>query len=516
MRTNYLILIIFHVFNIVFLKNPDNVTLSIYENKHLKDTYNLTLLNTKDYYIKNNPSKMAHITDINNNDSLIYNYYSKFFNRIWIFYIYNSTQIKTVLSKDFKGYDITITGILIPKSLNYKIDNNNNKNKKVPIFEIDDELNETMIEYDIRKNNRNIYFIVNGHNKLNIPIKYIIVFSIFVLVYSIGISLAWNIYEKKVGQNYIFNYHDKIKYIFCSHIFLSLTLIFKAISLMRDENYELNATVEISLTLSCSLFKSILWFLIYLIAYGWQICFQDLILSEQKKLMRLLLFIVIGFWMDQIIESYFGNIGIFHITEIKNMLLYILLTYLVVKNIKKNIDILNRKYNYALTSLPDYADGISEKIKILSDLKKRVLIYIPLYMFILLIHKIFLYDYDNSILIIYDYLIPDLILEFLFIFLMKPKIVSPFYNVDLCDMFNELEGITYKCFLPKYDERLNDKKLEININKKDPDIEKIPIVLIGPSKENLNISNSENSGFLEYDINKYFSNIQIGYYKNNK
>jgi hypothetical protein len=92
---------------------------------------------------------------------------------------------------------------------------------------------------------------------------------------------------------------------------------------MRDENYELNATVEISLTLSCSLFKSILWFLIYLIAYGWQICFQDLILSEQKKLMRLLLFIVIGFWMDQIIESYFGNIGIFHITEIKNMLLYI-------------------------------------------------------------------------------------------------------------------------------------------------------------------------------------------------
>ena len=285
---------------------------------------------------------------------------------------------------------------------------------------------------------------------------------------------------------------------------------------MRDENYELNATVEISLTLSCSLFKSILWFLIYLIAYGWQICFQDLILSEQKKLMRLLLFIVIGFWMDQIIESYFGNIGIFHITEIKNMLLYILLTYLVVKNIKKNIDILNRKYNYALTSLPDYAEGISEKIKILSDLKKRVLIYIPLYTFILLIHKIFLYDYDNSIFLIYDYLIPDFILEFLFIFLMKPKIVSPFYNVDLGDMFNELEGITYKSFLPKYDEILNDEKLEININKKDPDIEKIPIVIIGPYKENLNISNSENSGFFEYDINKYFSNIQIGYYKINK
>ena len=515
MRTNYLFLIIFDVFNIIYLKNSVNVTLSIYENKHLKDNYNMTLLNIKDSNIKNSPSKLALITDINNIDSLIYNYFSKYFNRIWIFYIYNSTQIKAVITKDFKSYDITITGILIPRSLNYKIVNDNNKNKKVPIFEIDDELNETMIEYDIRKNNRNIYFIVNASNIMNIPIQYLIVFSVFVLLSSIGISLSWNIYEKRVGQNYIFNYHEKIKYIFCAHIFLALTLVFKTISLMRNENYELNATVEISLTLSCSLFRSILWFLVYLIGYGWQICFQDLILSEQRKLMSLLLFIFVGFWLDQIIENYFGSLWIFHFTEIKNMLIFILLTYLVMKNIKKNTHILNRKYNYAMNLLPDYSEGISEKIKLLTNLKKQVLIYIPLYIIILIIHKIFLYDFDNSILLIYNYLIPDFTLEFLFTFLMKPKIVSAFYNVDLGDMFNELEGNIYKCFLPKL-EKFDDKNLKIKINKKDPDINRIPVVIIGPMQEILNTNNSDNSGFLEYDINKYFSNIQIGNYNINK
>ena len=512
MRTNYLILILLGVFNFIFLKKSEFYTLSIYENKHLKESYNLTLLNIKESNIKNNPSKLALITDINYIDSLIYNYYSKYFNRIWIFYIYNLTQIKTVISKDFKNYDLSITGILIPKSLNYKKTKDNNKNKKVPVFEIDDELNETMIEYDIRKNNRNIYFTINISNDFIIPIQYIIIFSIFVLLSSIGLSLTWNIYEKSVGQNYIFNYHDKIKYIFCAHIFLALTLLFKTISIMRNENYELNATVEISLTLSCSLFKSILWFLIYLIGYGWQICFQDLILSEQRKLMRLLLIIVISFWMDQIIENYCDNLWIFHITEIKNLILYITLTYLIVKNIKKNINILNRKYNYALALLPDYAEGISEKIKLLSNLKIIVLIYIPLFIIILLIHKIFLYDYDKSILFIYDYLFPDFILEFLFILLMKPKIVSAFYNVDLGDMFNEIEGITYKCYLPKFDERLDNQKLEKNIKEKEIDINNIPIVIIGPCKEILNTSNSDNSGLLEHDVNKYFSNIQIGYY----
>lgn len=516
MKTNLLIILIFNIINFISLKKSGLLSLTMYENSFVINNYNLTLLNIDDAKIKNNPSKLAYITDINKNDSEVYNYYSKYFNRIWLFYISDINQLKSVLYKDFRDYKILITGIIIPKSMNYTIvEDDNIINDDVPIIEIPNELNLTLEQYDFRKYSKNIFFVIKQINNLLVPKQYIIIFSIFVLVSSIIIALIWNIFEKRVGQIYIFNYHDKIKYIFCAHIFLALTLIFKTISIMRTDNYELTATVEISLTLSSSFFKSLLWFLIYLIAYGWHICFQELQLNEQKKLVRLLLIIVVNFWIDDILLKYLENIGILHLSEIKNLFLYIFLVYKTIKNIKKNMKILNRKYNYALSLLPEYADSIMSKIKLLSNLKIYIIIYLPLFILVLLVHKIFLYDYDSSILFIYDYLIPDFILEGLFVFLMRPKIVPNYYNVDLGEMFDEIEGETYECYLPKFDERFDDKEM-ISINIKDYDTDEIPVIIIGPKNECDNSNNSDNSDFIESDINKYFSNIQIGYYNSNK
>ena len=260
MEILFLIILIFNIINFVYLSDSKTITLSLYENTYVKNIYNVYLLNAKDAKIKSSPSKLAYITDILIKDNEIYTYYSKYFNRIWIFYINNINQIQSVLAKDFDDYDITITGILIPKSLNYQITKENNNNKNIPILEIylNDNLTEPMEQYDIRKNNRNIYFRIEQSNLTTIPIEYIITFSIFVLLSSIIISLTWNIIEKRIGPNYIFGYHERIKYIFCTHIFLALTLLFKTISLLRAENYELNATVEVSLTLSCSFYKSFL------------------------------------------------------------------------------------------------------------------------------------------------------------------------------------------------------------------------------------------------------------------
>ena len=548
MEILFLIILIFNIINFVYLSDSKTITLSLYENTYVKNIYNVSLLNVKDAKIKSNPSKLAHITDILIKDNEIYTYYSKYFNRIWIFYINNINQIQSILAKDFDDYDITITGILIPKSLNYQITKENNNNKNIPILEIDlnDNLTEPMEQYDIRKNNRNIYFRIEQSNITTIPIEYIITFSIFVLLSSIIISLTWNIIEKRIGPNYIFGYHERIKNIFCAHIFLALTLLFKTISLLRAENYELNATVEVSLTLSCSFYKSFLWFLIYLIGYGWQICFQELLIDEQKKMVKILIVILINFWIDDILEKYCELLWVFHITEIKNLLVYAILTYFILKNIKKNLNKLTRKYNYALSMIPDFVDGILLKMKLISNLKKGIISYLPLYILILLIHKIFLFDYDSSLLLIYDYLIPDILLEFFFVFLMRPKIVPDFYNVDLGDIFNEDEGITYKCVLPKFDERLEIDNVDIKINKKDSETDEIPIIIIGPFSENIdsinnnyennnendndnyndidNVNGNDNgneiendgSDFRESDINKYFSSIQIGYYISGK
>ena len=92
---------------------------------------------------------------------------------------------------------------------------------------------------------------------------------------------------------------------------------------------------------------------------------------------------------------------VFNISEIKNIILFAVLTILTRRNINKNIISLNRKYNYALNLLQDYADGISEKIKLLKYLKYQIFSYIPLYLIVLFINKFVLSDYDNPIILLY-------------------------------------------------------------------------------------------------------------------
>ena len=45
--------------------------------------------------------------------------------------------------------------------------------------------------------------------------------------------------------------------------------------------------------------------------------------------MRLLLFVILSFWADQILEQYCDNLWVFHISEVKNMILYIFLIIMI-------------------------------------------------------------------------------------------------------------------------------------------------------------------------------------------
>ena len=134
---------------------------------------------------------------------------------------------------------------------------------------------------------------------------------------------------------------------------------------------------------------------------------------------------------------------------------------------------------------------------------------------VLLVNKLFLIDYDNPIILLYIYLIPDFILEFAFMFLLRPKIVPIFFGIDLGGMFNEEVGNTYICTLPKYED-FNDENVKEKITYDYYDEnEKIPIVVFG-------YENSKNNSFMDEDIpeyanpidleiNKYFASIKVGY-----
>ena len=517
MKINFILILISLHINFVFLKDPELLSVSVYENYFKKYTYNITLINPNYVKILKNPSKLAYITDINKIDSVIFDNLTKFYNKIWLFYITNINEIIKVLEKKYESNSILITGLLIPNTLDYrKIDFE--EHQKYPIFTVSEELNKTLINYDLRKNKKNIYFVINYTE--NLLINFFIIFSAFALVSAIVMGVVWNILEKKVGPDFIFSYHERMKYVLCSHIFLSITLIFKTISIMRTENYELTVAVEVSLSLSVSFFRSLLWFLIYLIACGWNICFEDLDTNEQKKIFRIFVLIAVLFLIDNTLDKYSKKLWVLNISEVKNTILFLVLTFSTVRNINKNLAILKRKYNYALTLLQDYADGISEKIKLLKYLKYEVFCYLPLYLLIVIINRFLLSEYDNPIILLFIYLIPDFFLEFLFMFLLRPKIVPIFFSIDLGDMFNEVEGNTYVCQLPSYDEFNDDNvKEKINfVNYNDNEI--MPIIVLGPEKNKNNSfledNNSDKSGPLDLEINKYFAGIKVGYIQKNE
>ena len=513
MKINFIILLISGYFNYIFTKNPEYLSISVYENTYKKETYNITLVNQRNAKISKDPSKLLYITDIANKDSSILNDFSRFYNRIWIFYVTDVNEIRRILGKNYINTRyISITGLIIPESLIYKNIGIDDK-EKIPVYSIDDRFNETFIKYDLRYNKKNIYFVINYSEQ--ILIGFLIGFSAFSLASAVGIGVAWHLLEKKVGPTYIFAYHERIKYIICAHIFLALTLIFKTISIMKTENYELTIAVEISLYLAVSFFRSLLWFLIYLISFGWNICFQDVVMNEQRRIFKIFIFVAIFFFADNILDKYCGKLWVLYLSEIKNVIVFGILTFLTIKNINKNMVVLKRKYNYALTLLQAYADGINEKIKLLTYLKYEVLFFLPLYIFFIIINKLFLSDYDNPILLLYIYLIPDLLLEFAFVYIMRPKIVPEYYSLDLGDMFNEAEGHTYLCSLPKYDEFNEEKMIEDIKYKINFDEEKIPIVILGPETtiDSTFIGEDDNdrSCYVQPDINKYFSNIKVGY-----
>ena len=512
MKLIFVILLLSISINYIFTKKPQLLSVSVYENSFKKDTYNITLINPSYVKILKNPSKLAYITDINNKDLIILDNYTKYYNKIWLFFMTDIRELKQVIEKKYENDNILITGLIIPESLDYNdIDMENIE--KFPLFTINETLNKTLINYDIRKNKKNVYFIINYTE--NLLLQFFIVFSSIALISAIVIGVVWNILEKKVGPDYLFNYHERMKYVLCSHIFLAITLIFKTVSLMRTENYELTIAVEISLYLSVSFFRSLLWFLIYLISCGWNICFQELPMNEQRKMYKIFIGVALFFWIDDVLDKYCKKLWVFNISEIKNIILFTVLTILTRRNINKNIISLNRKYNYALNLLQDYADGISEKIKLLKYLKYEIFCYLPLYLMVLLVNKLFLIDYDNPIILLYIYLIPDFILEFAFMFLLRPKIVPIFFGIDLGGMFNEEVGNTYICTLPKYED-FNDENVKEKITYDYYDEnEKIPIVVFGPE-------NSKNNSFMDEDIpeyanpidleiNKYFASIKVGY-----
>ena len=141
------------------LKEGDKISLIQVEYGYNATRFELSLKNRD--YAQINDLLSSRIAFLNNTetDNMIFELYSSYINRYWLFLV-NSSEVANnlLLRDDYLQKELYINGIIIPKRLQYKLPSDN-KNPLIPIFELNDSEIDYLSLLDIRNTKKNIYFI---------------------------------------------------------------------------------------------------------------------------------------------------------------------------------------------------------------------------------------------------------------------------------------------------------------------------------------------------------------------
>ena len=497
------------------LKDDDNLTLIQVEYGYNITDFTLEVLNRDNAEINDFlSSRIAFMTGSEEKDKEIFDLYSQYINKYWMFLV-NSTEAADRLleREDYKKNELYINGIIIPKSLNYKMPSKNN-NKNIPIFILKDDIVEKLSSFDIRHMEKHIYFLFLIKRAIsNYPEVYFLVISIILLVSAFGLTIYWKIRIKMIPVENILYLH---RFLYTVPIFLflySVALIVKAIDIRGkdpNKNYEESIYVDTALITLSAIYKTILWFSILLVSIGWKISILSLRRQDLSFLIKMFLFIYILTCIDQIIDSTGVQLWVFHLSELKNIVFYAGMLYILLTRINKTIKFLERKIYYARLLSLEYVDALVYKIKLINNVKYMLFSFVSLWGVTLILHKTALLPYDTSLLETYDYTLCEFYMTVYLMILLRPQILPPNFNVDLGNNLDEDLGLIYKAFLPKY------KDVETLFEENEKDLKQIkdsniPILIVGPC-----VSHYDAKGQEEISINNYINNVEIGFLNLNK
>lgn len=509
---NYQLLIILTLIltiNSSKLKEDDELFIIQTEYQYNITKFNVTVLNKEEAEINDYLSSRIAFMNNTDSDKIIFELYSIYINKYWLFLV-NSSEVanQLLLREDYKKNELTINGILIPKRLNYEMPKEN-KNKNIPIFIVDDNYTDFLYSYDIRNMNKHVYFIIEIKRAIeNYPETYLLIIAILSLLLSTALFAYWRILMKKTRHIYVLSIH---KFMFAIPLFiflLSISLLVKAVDIKGQDpyrEYEGSVYIDTALITLDAIYRTILWFLILLMCCGWKISIQNLGREDLKFLMKMFLVIYIAMCLDQIIDSASTGIWVFHLSEIKNFIFYICMLFLMLKKIRLTVVFLERRLYYARALSLEYVEALVYKINLINKFKLMLYIYIGLFLIFVFIHKVIIYPYDTTLLELYNYTIIDIYLSIYFLYLLRPKVLPPNFNVDFGNDIEGDIGIVYKAFLPKYKDvkefKENTKKELSSCKGKD-----MPILVLGPC-----LSHYSHGDEADYSINNYIINVEIGY-----
>ena len=496
------------------LKDNDKISLIYYEYSYNLSEINLVINNTDVNIIDTLSCYLAFIKNEDSDIKEIFDFYSSYFNRQWIFFTNNSEIINNLLKIDYNSYDIDLFGIIIPANLTYKIE----KEYDIPIFEINNNYIKYIEKWDIRNEKKNIFFSLKIYRELEYyPENYFLLLSIFVFILNFFILLYWKIMLKKINPIYILNLHKIGNYLIYLNNILCFILIINSINIRGKKIYsneeESSILLDTVLITLISIHRTILWLFALLVSYGWNITLQQLSPRDCKFFLIMILVIFFALSSDSIIDSVFNPIYRMNISEIKNSIFYLVFIYIMLYKIDKNKNILKLKIEYVELISPQYISSLLFKVNIFMKLEYLLIFYYLIFLVVFVFHKTIFFKYDEVILELYDYFTLDCLFEYLILIIFRPKVLPDNYNMDLGDYLEAENGNIYNCYLPKFSETqlkikdLTKKQVEECIKKK------IPILIVGPNINNIiNDDNIENiNENTNNNINKYFLNLNIGF-----
>ena len=136
------------LFTIIFqidsssLKDGDKLYLIQVEYGYNITNFTFEVLNKNDAEINEFLSSRIAFLNGTDYDKDIFEFYSLYINKFWIFLANSASVVNSLLEKDdYKKNELYINGIIIPESLNYVMPEKNN-NKKIPIFIAKDKIIE--------------------------------------------------------------------------------------------------------------------------------------------------------------------------------------------------------------------------------------------------------------------------------------------------------------------------------------------------------------------------------------
>lgn len=230
----------------------------------------------------------------------------------FILVIHNNTLFLEVLNKPLVGF--TIEGIIIPNNTDFY-----NSVMKAVISSgqystfMHNETNITdLIQYDIRTEESNYFFHLSYKSTIFvIPFVYLKTVSIVSFVLSCCIIVLWAIKQRQTPSGDIILIQKIIVFLpYLNLILCALMIIQMFLTTGQSSNSFLDSRiyVETALVTIRAIFRTIIWFLLVLIASGWQITSNSLSRDKIKTFIKVYVFIYIIVCVDQIVDAFVGSI----------------------------------------------------------------------------------------------------------------------------------------------------------------------------------------------------------------